>query len=370
MGLDFRKKRKSMGYSIEKLAEKSGVSASTIKNIEHEKCIPRKVTFELFAKALDLSVDYEEYYESLFTKKKNHIKDNVKEKLSMIEKLYMNGEYEEAIDIYLDLGQIFDEESMYLYKSDLIYSIIEQLKYSINCWQKLSLDEESRLEVLLLKGECLALVNKNEEAKEVFQKVIKIKEDEKANYHMGTIFEKENNFKEAIIYYEKSIKIAPKFYLAYLNMSQCYFKLNNLDESIKYAKKTIELNENVSDFYTILGNCYKKMKEYKKAIYNYKKSLSLDKNNEEALCGVFISLALIQNEEEMESYFSKFINNHSHMFLEKENINLPQYETLLKLHKEKLTYIKAVEKVKEYITLLTEVDKNIYSEENNLKSIR
>ena len=37
MGLDLRKRRKELGYSVEELAEKADVSTTTIKNIEGKK---------------------------------------------------------------------------------------------------------------------------------------------------------------------------------------------------------------------------------------------------------------------------------------------------------------------------------------------
>ena len=115
MDVNFKQRRKSLGYSIEKLAEISGVCASTIKNIEGEKRIPRKVTFELIVKYLRLSINYEDYYKFLHERKRNLEKENsafdemVKNKMPKVKDLYMKGEYEGVLEI---LKEVIDSEEI------------------------------------------------------------------------------------------------------------------------------------------------------------------------------------------------------------------------------------------------------------------
>ena len=71
MEMNFKEQRKSLGHSIAALAKETGVSESTIKNIENEKTIARKSTFELVANGLKLKVKYEEYYKYFCVKRKN-----------------------------------------------------------------------------------------------------------------------------------------------------------------------------------------------------------------------------------------------------------------------------------------------------------
>ena len=71
MGLDLRKRRKELGYSVEELAEKADVSITTIKNIEGKKHKPRRETLELIFTALKLDITCDEYYLSLSVEKDN-----------------------------------------------------------------------------------------------------------------------------------------------------------------------------------------------------------------------------------------------------------------------------------------------------------
>ena len=71
MGLDLRKRRKELGYSVEELAEKADVSTTTIKNIEGKKHKPRRETLELIFTALKLDITCDEYYLSLSVEKDN-----------------------------------------------------------------------------------------------------------------------------------------------------------------------------------------------------------------------------------------------------------------------------------------------------------
>lgn len=105
MEMNFKEQRKSLGHSIAALAKETGVSESTIKNIENEKTIPRKTTFELFANGLKVTTKYEEYYKYLCEKKKRLEKENTNfdhnlgDKLSKVRDFYMEGKYEYIFEI-------------------------------------------------------------------------------------------------------------------------------------------------------------------------------------------------------------------------------------------------------------------------------
>lgn len=71
MGIDFRQRRKELGYSVDELSERSGVSRGTIKNIEAKRGKSRNYNIEAIAKALDLDITYRDYYLALHGKKEN-----------------------------------------------------------------------------------------------------------------------------------------------------------------------------------------------------------------------------------------------------------------------------------------------------------
>ena len=112
MGLDLRKRRKELGYSVEELAEKADVSTGTIKNIEGKKHKPRREILKLILAALNLDITCDEYYLSLSVEKDNlegedNSDQNVKSKLAEADRLFDEEKYEESLKIYLSLATIY-----------------------------------------------------------------------------------------------------------------------------------------------------------------------------------------------------------------------------------------------------------------------
>ena len=98
MVFDLSQRRKELGYSVEKLAEKADLSITTIKNIESRKHKPRRETLELIFTALKLDITCDEYYLSLSVEKDN-LDKNAVNKLAEADKLFDEKKYEEALKI-------------------------------------------------------------------------------------------------------------------------------------------------------------------------------------------------------------------------------------------------------------------------------
>jgi transcriptional regulator with XRE-family HTH domain len=57
LGLELRRMREEKGFTVEELAEKSGISATIIRVVEHETRSPRGDTIARLAKPLGLTFD-------------------------------------------------------------------------------------------------------------------------------------------------------------------------------------------------------------------------------------------------------------------------------------------------------------------------
>ena len=376
MVFDLRQRRKELGYSVEKLAEKADVSITTIKNIEGKKHKPRRETLELIFTALKLDITCDEYYLSLSVEKDNlegedNSDQNVKSKLAEADRLFDEEKYEEALKIYLSLATIY-EKGEYLYGCAAAYYMLEKYEECLNYCGKLLDYPSYEYEALVLKGECLGNLSRRREAIETFEKAVEIEERGEIYYNIGVCYYEENNLDDAIKYYEKSIELLPDFVSSYINLAVCYSRKFRIEEGMKYAKKAIEINPHMYEPYATLGSCYRELGQYEDAVENYKKCLELDDENYEALYGIFMSLFTLSNKEnsdkvdkykkEVEFYSKKFFRIHGDKFLgtkkEKEDRTYVgythltdetgslDYPTLGKVYENRDKYLQDIENIK------------------------
>ena len=384
MVFDLRQRRKELGYSVEKLAEKADVSITTIKNIEGKKHKPRRETLELIFTALKLDITCDEYYLSLSVEKDN-LDKNAVNKLAEADKLFDEKKYEEALKIYSSLATIY-EKGEYLYGCAAAYYMLEKYEEVLSYCEKLLDYPSYESEALILQGECLGNLSRRREAIETFEKAVEIEERGEIYYNMGVYCYEENNLDDAIKYYEKSIELLPDFVSSYINLAVCYSRKFRVEEGMKYAKKAIEINPHMYEPYATLGSCYRELGQYEDAVENYKKCLELDDENYEALYGIFMSLFTLSNKEnsdkvdkykkEVEFYSKKFFRIHGDKFLgtkkEKEDRTYVgythltdetgslDYPTLGKVYESRDKYLEDIENIKEAVDVLQYFDKPIY----------
>ena len=384
MVFDLRQRRKELGYSVEKLAEKADVSITTIKNIESRKHKPRRETLELIFTALKLDITCDEYYLSLSVEKDN-LDKNAVNKLAEADKLFDEKKYEEALKIYSSLATIY-EKGEYLYGCAAAYYMLEKYEECLNYCGKLLDYPSYEYEALVLKGECLGNLSRRREAIETFEKAVEIEERGEIYYNIGVCYYEENNLDDAIKYYEKSIELLPDFVSSYINLAVCYGRKFRVEEAMKYAKKAIEINPHIYQPYATLGSCYKELGQYENAVGNYKKCLEIDEKNYEALYGIFMSFALLSNKEnsdkvdkykkEAEFYSEKFFRIHGDKFLgtkkEKEDRTYVgythltdetgslDYPTLGKVYENRDKYLQDIENIKKAVDVFQYFDKPIY----------
>ena len=390
MGLDLRKRRKELGYSVEELAEKADVSTTTIKNIEGKKHKPRREILKLILAALNLDITCDEYYLSLSVEKDNlegedNSDQNAKSKLAEADRLFDEEKYEESLKIYLSLATIY-EKGEYLYGCAAAYYMLEKYEEVLSYCEKLLDYPSYESEALILQGECLGNLSRRREAIEAFEKAIEIEERGEIYYNIGVCYYEENNLDDAIKYYEKSIELLPDFVSSYINLAVCYSRKFRIEEGMKYAKKAIEINPHMYEPYATLGSCYRELGQYEDAVENYKKCLELDDENYEALYGIFMSLFTLSNKEnsdkvdkykkEAEFYSEKFFRIHGDKFLgtkkEKEDRTYVgythltdetgslDYPTLGKVYENRDKYLQDIENIKKAVDVFQYFDKPIY----------
>lgn len=117
-------------------------------------------------------------------------------------------------------------------------------------------------------------------------------------YYQGIDETKKDNFKGAIEYYKKAVKIDPNFAFAYDNMGICYRRLEEYDSAIDSYEKSLKIDPNGLMPLQNIAVVYSYKKEYKKAVKTYEKLAKIEPNNPEVFYGIGQMYALHLNDAE------------------------------------------------------------------------
>ncbi len=123
----------------------------------------------------------------------------------------------------------------------------------------------------------------------------------------GTIYLYQNNYKKAMLLYQKSLDISQEHNLKsniadnYNNLGQVQYILGNYKQSIDYYTKALDMNTKLGYKHAIannlnnLGNIYLNEKEFSKAKTYYSKALALNQsiNNEISLANNYMNIGIV-----------------------------------------------------------------------------
>lgn len=118
------------------------------------------------------------------------------------------------------------------------------------------------------------------------------------NYKSGLSESRKENYKEAIEYYKKAVKIDPNFAFAYDNMGICYRRLEKYDLAIDSYEKSLKINPNGLMPLQNIAVAYSYKKEYEKAVKTYEKLAKIEPNNPEVFYGIGQMYAFHLNDSE------------------------------------------------------------------------
>jgi tetratricopeptide (TPR) repeat protein len=112
------------------------------------------------------------------------------------------------------------------------------------------------------------------------------KDDEAiALYNKGVPYLDNENYKEALTYFEKAVKQDPKFAFAWDNIGICNRRLNNFDAAIEAYNKSLELDPKGKTPLQNIPVAYEYKKEYDKALEAYLNILKYYPDDPEAYYG-------------------------------------------------------------------------------------
>ena len=86
---------------------------------------------------------------------------------------------------------------------------------------------------------------------------------------------RDKKYQEAIIEFEKALKIDPGLAEGYYGLGYAYCSKNQCEASLEYFKKAIELSPNYVDAYNGMAYAYNVLGKYDDTINYYSKALQL-----------------------------------------------------------------------------------------------
>ena len=118
------------------------------------------------------------------------------------------------------------------------------------------------------------------EAIKFYSRVIKIDPSVVfTHYNLGIIYEQLGDIKQAEKNYKEAIKVKPLFIHSYNNLGIMSQHQGQKENAIKYFKRVIEIDPKYYNGYSNLGLVYASLGMYDEALKSYLKTLEFDENN-------------------------------------------------------------------------------------------
>jgi len=134
-------------------------------------------------------------------------------------------------------------------------------------------------------ADCLKLLNSGDIKNALIKGKNLIKKDPdnyELNKFLGLVLAHANNFDEALLFFEKCLKINKNLPDIYFNLGLIYKKKGLLDISVKNYKRAIELNPNFADAYINLGVVFEQLERNEDCLAILEELIKHDNNNYKA----------------------------------------------------------------------------------------
>lgn len=121
-------------------------------------------------------------------------------------------------------------------------------------------------EFLLLKGKILFKLNRKSECIALAEMFDEENENPDVCNFIALINQYEQNYKKALEYFSKAIKLAPKHDEYYYNKASTYFKMGDSQAAKHYYNLAISLSPENQNYHFALANLFYSEKQYKRAL--------------------------------------------------------------------------------------------------------
>ena len=199
--------------------------------------------------------------------------------LSPVYKLYLKGDYKEALSILDNLTQDFPNDSRLFSIGGDCYVPLNLYDQAILCYEEALKLSPDNIKLYIKKIRVLVLTENIEEALELCNEAIKIAPNNSDLFlSQGNIFHDLRNFNNAIESYNKVIKLTPKSAEAYCNKANSLECLWEFDEAIIAAKKAIQIKPDLSLAFFNLGSSAMHLNLFDLSMESFNKAIDLKPN--------------------------------------------------------------------------------------------
>lgn len=146
-------------------------------------------------------------------------------------------------------------------------------------------------------------------AKKIFEEINSDTTDWQVKSYLGEIEIRNNNVKEAIVYFEEATKLAEWNPDVWIRMGGLLFDSRKYDETIMFMDQATQKFPNNFPINLIYGLALSQKNNHEKAIDILKRSLNLNPNDANALGAIGYSLNHLKKEEEALVYLNRALRN-------------------------------------------------------------
>ena len=195
---------------------------------------------------------------------------------SKAKEYHQKGELDEAIKIYENLVKKDKDHEVYFFlgTAHLQKKNYEKTVFYIENAIKIKPDIPNYYNNI---GIALSNLNNNEKAIENYLKALELNNKFlDANINLAIEYKKILRFKDAIKYFNISLKISPNNYVIYNNIGNLFKTLGKTDDAINSYNKAIELNKNNPEAYNNKAEILFLLKKFDEAINMYQEVLKIN----------------------------------------------------------------------------------------------
>ena len=218
---------------------------------------------------------YLEYVKNNEASNRNEIL-NVESLLEIGEKLYKEGKYSEAVEEFLKIINITENNYFAQYNVGLCY--LELKEYS-KAEKHLTTASQLRpfySSPYISLGSLYYHQNQFSSALTYYQFAEQLDPSPAIYYNIGRVYHTLKEYNKAILHYERAIDIDPSYASAHNGLGIVYDDLQEYNNAILHYEKAINIDPFHANAHNNLGYLYYNLKEYNKAILNYEKAIDID----------------------------------------------------------------------------------------------
>ena len=236
-------------------------------------------------------------------------------KILLAEIYQQQKKYKKAADIYGSLYQSDTEKEDYLFKKAGLLAMGKQYEQSIASYNELEKKLGLVGQISLAKENVYLLWGKKEEAFNEIQRLINKHPDDPQYYGiMGEMYMKDGDYKNALKYYNKALKLDPDNGYAEFSLSGFYEEEGNFEKAFEYLEKAFRndgIDANTKIRYYLMQKSGKEESTWTGAQMNILISILLDKYPDNNLMYSAYAQCLIRNNKLKEAgeYLEKYLND-------------------------------------------------------------